>query len=229
MYTRLPSTYELIDALQTAPADNVPENRLARVLWAGFILALVPTLVAGGGLAWWHQVLGRTPPEWLPQVLHVLLAVSGVFYAGAWLVRLLARRDALRHPLRWLARRVDAQSEAENALLLRLARIPALQLRARQRRLALQARLWEGAARTIALVLAIGPAAAVLVDGVANGVIVAPGRVQGLVAVYGAVLVAGAAMALFAQLQCCAPLRRLAHVLGEAAEIHDALRRSRPS
>ncbi len=48
-------------------------------------------------------------------------------------------------------------------------------------------------------------------------------------AVYGAVLVAGAAFALFAQLQCCAPLRRLAHVLGEAAEISDALLRQPPS
>jgi len=43
------------------------------------------------------------------------------------------------------------------------------------------------------------------------------------------VLVAGAAFALFAQLQCCAPLRRLAHVLGEAAEINEALLRGRAS
>ncbi|MGO4281886.1 hypothetical protein [Cupriavidus sp. RAF20_2] len=226
MYTRLPSTYELIEALQAGPAERAPDSRLAGVLWAGFVLALVPALVAGGGLVWWHEILGQAPPVWLPQVFHGLLAVCGVFYVGAWLVRLLVRRDALRHPLRWLSRRVDVESDAEDALVLRLGRVPALQLRARQRRIVLQARLWEGAARTVALVLALGPAAAVLADGL---VVAAPDKGPALVAVYGAVLVAGAAFALFAQLQCCAPLRRLAHVLGEAAEISDALLRSRPS
>jgi len=39
--------------------------------------------------------------------------------------------------------------------------------------------------------------------------------------------VAGCALALFAQLQCSAPLRRLAHVLGEAAEINEAVNRQR--
>ena len=226
MYTRLPSTYELIEALQAGPTERAPDSRLAGVLWAGFVLALVPALVAGGGLVWWHEILGQAPPVWLPQVFHRLLAVCGVFYVGAWLVRLLVRRDALRHPLRWLSRRVDVESDAEDALVLRLGRVPALQLRARQRRIVLQARLWEGAARTVALVLALGPAAAVLADGL---VVAAPDKGPALVAVYGAVLVAGAAFALFAQLQCCAPLRRLAHVLGEAAEISDALLRSRPS
>lgn len=224
MYTRLPTTYELIEALQTAPAEKSPDGRLSTVLWAGFVLALVPTLVAGGGLVWWHQVLLQAPPTWLPQVFHVLLAMSGVFYVSAWLTRMLAGRDALRHPLRWLSRRVDAQAEAENALLLRLGRLPALQLRARQRRIALQARLWEGGARTVALVLAIGPAAVVLADGVA---VMAPGHGPTLAAIYGVVVVVGGAFALFAQLQCSAPLRRLAYVLGEAAEINEALGRHR--
>ncbi|MNW03785.1 hypothetical protein D3C71_1997710 [compost metagenome] len=57
------------------------------------MLALVPALVAGGGLVWWHEILGQAPPAWLPQVFHGLLAVCGVFYVGAWLVRLLARRS----------------------------------------------------------------------------------------------------------------------------------------
>jgi len=222
MYTRLPTTYELMEALQTAPAEKSPDSRLATVLWAGFVLALVPSLVAGGGLVWWHQVLLQPPPAWLPQAFHVLLAVSGVFYVAAWLARLLARRDALRHPMHWLSRRVDAQNDVENALLLRLGRIPALQLRARQRRILLQARLWEGGARTVALVLALAPAAVVLADGLA---VVKPGHGPALVAIYGAVLVAGAALALFAQLQCSAPLRRLAYVLGEAAEISEKLGR----
>ncbi|EKZ98611.1 MULTISPECIES: hypothetical protein [Cupriavidus] len=225
MYSRLPTTYELIEALQASPqAGPAAESRLATVLWAGFVLALVPMLVAGGALVWWHRVLAQVPPAWLPQAFHVLLAVCGVFYVGAWVIRLLDRRAALQHPLRWLTRRLDTQSEVENALLLRLGRIPALQLRARQRRVVLQARLWDASARTMALVLAIGPAAVILADGVA---VMAPGRVPALVAIYGAVLVAGCALALFAQLQCSAPLRRLAHVLGEAAEINEAVNRQR--
>ncbi len=222
MYTRLPTTTELMEALQSATSEKTPDSRLAMVLWAGFVLALVPTLVSGGALVWWHQVLLQAPPTWLPQAFHVLLAVSGVFYAAAWLTRLLAGRDALRHPMRWLSRRVDAQNEVENALLLRLGRVPALQLRARQRRIVLQARLWEGGARTVALVLAIGPAAVVLADGLA---VMAPGHGPALVAIYGVVLVLGGAFALFAQMQCSAPLRRLAHVLGEAAEISEKLGR----
>lgn len=222
MYTRLPTTYELMEALQTTPAEKSSDSRLATVLWAGFVLALVPSLVAGGGLVWWHQVLLQPPPEWLPQAFHVLLAISGVFYVGAWLMRLLARRDALRHPMHWLSRRVDAQNDVENALLLRLGRISPLQLRARQRRILLQARLWEGGARTVALVLALAPAAVVLADGLS---VVKPGHGPALVAIYGAVLVLGAALALFAQLQCSAPLRRLAYVLGEAAEINAKLGR----
>ena len=222
MYTRLPTTTEMMEALQTATSEKTSDSRLAMVLWAGFVLALVPTLVSGGALVWWHQVLLQPPPTWLPQAFHVLLAVSGVFYAAAWLTRLLAGRDALRHPMRWLSRRVDAQNEVENALLLRLGRVPALQLRARQRRIVLQARLWEGGARTVALVLAIGPAAVVLADGLA---VMAPGHGPALVAIYGVVLVVGGALALFAQMQCSAPLRRLAHVLGEAAEISEKLGR----
>lgn len=225
MYTRLPTTLELMETLQTAPAEKTPDSRLAVVLWAGFVLTLLPSLVAGGALVWWHQVLLQPPPPWLPQVFHVLLAISGVFYVVAWLSRILVRRDALRHPLRWLAQRVDTQTTVENALLLRLGRIPALQLRARQRRLLLQARMWEGGARTVALVLAIGPAAVVLADGLAA---MAPGHGPALVAIYGAVVVLGCAFALFAQLQCSAPLRRLAHVLGEAAEINEALGQRRP-
>ena len=222
MYTRLPTTFELMEALQTAPAQQRPDSRLGAVLWAGFVLALVPTLVAGGALVWWHQVLLQPPPGWLPQAFHILLAVSGVFYVAAWLARLLGGREVWRHPRHWLSRRVDSQNEIENALLRRLGRIPALQLRARQRRILLQARIWEGSARTVALVLALVPAAVVLADGMA---VVKPGHAPAVVAIYGVVLVRGAALALFAQLQCSAPLRRLAYVLGEAAEISEKLAR----
>jgi hypothetical protein len=222
MYTRLPTNLELMEALQTAPAEKARDSCLVTVLWGGFVLALVPTLAVGAGLVWWHQVLKQAPPAWLPDVFHVLLGVSALFYVAAWLTRMLGRRDALRHPMHWLAQRIDAQLAVENALLLRLGRIPALQLRARQRRIELQARLWEGGARTVALILAIGPAAAVLAHGLPS---TTSGQAPMLVAIYGAVVVIGGAFALFAQWQCSAPLRRLAHVLGEAAEINEALAR----
>lgn len=222
MYARLPSTHELIEALSavdaSAPTAGGPVTRL---LWAAFVAALVPAVMTGSALAYWHLLRQQPPPAWLPEVFQVALAASAACYLGAWLARVAARSDALRHPLRWLSQRLDAQSSVENALLLRLGRIPPLQLRARQRRIVLQVRLWEGAARTVALLLALGPAAFVLFGGVAGKT-----DLQQIVATYGAVLVTGAAFALFAQLQCSGPLRRLAHVLGEAAEINEAVGRA---
>lgn len=248
MYARLPPTYELIEALRATdvatPVAASPAVSVARVLWAAFIAAVVPTVITGSALAYWHLLLRQPPPTWLPEAFHVALAASAACYLGAWLARIAQRRDALWHPLRWLSRRVDAQSSAENALLLQLGRIPPLQLRARQRRVVLQVRMWEGTARTVALLLALGPAAFVLFDGVSGAALgaaqgagqtaaqaaaQAAGQgvgIQQVVAVYGAVLVAGAAFALFAQLQCSGPLRRLAHVLGEAAEINEAVGRA---
>jgi hypothetical protein len=63
----------------------------------------------------------------------------------------------------------------------------------------------------------------ILADGVA---VMAPGGVPALVAIYGAVLVAGCALALFAQLQCSARCAGWP-VLGEAAEINEAVNRQR--
>jgi hypothetical protein len=40
MYSRLPTTYELIEALQASPQAGPAAGRLATVLWAGFVLAL---------------------------------------------------------------------------------------------------------------------------------------------------------------------------------------------
>lgn len=230
MYARLPPTYELIEALRNADPATASvagtTSALARLLWAAFVAALVPAVMTGSALAYWHLLLRQAPPAWLPEAFQVALAASAACYLGAWLARMAAGRGAWRHPLRWLSARVDAQSSVENALLLRLGRIPPLQLRARQRRIALQARMWEGAARTVALLLAVGPAAFVLFNGLADAPGTAAGfDVQQIVAVYGAVLVTGAAFALFAQLQCSGPLRRLAHVLAEAAEINEAVGR----
>ncbi|CAG2149782.1 hypothetical protein [Cupriavidus plantarum] len=230
MYARLPSTYELIEALRTTDvatpaAVGGPAVTVARVLWAAFIAAVVPAVMTGSALAYWNLLLRQTPPTWLPEAFHVALAASAACYLGAWLARAAQGREALWHPLRWMSRRLDSQCTAENALLLQLGRIPPLQLRARQRRVALQVRMWDGAARTVAVLLALGPAAFVLFDGATATPTAA--SIQQVVAVYGAVLVAGAAFALFAQLQCSGPLRRLAHVLGEAAEINEALGRAR--
>lgn len=83
----------------------------------------------------------------------------------------------------------------------------------------LQLRLWEGAARTLAGLLALAPAAAV---------VAALPRQQAMAGtllwLYGVMVVTGAACYLYLHVQCSRPLRRLAHVLGEAAEMNAQVR-----
>ena len=128
----------------------------------------------------------------------------------------------LRNPLRWQAREMDRQRTAEDALLRQLARIPPAQLEARQRRVALQLRLWEGAAHTVGLLLALAPAAVVLAS--AWRALPRPEQaVPTLLWGYGVMLVAGGASYLYLHVQCSRPLRRLAYVLGEAARMNAEL------
>lgn len=224
MYSRLPSTYELLEALAASPAPAsaplppAPVGRLGRALWLGFIGALAATLLCGAGLAIWRLGLKQAVPLWSLRGFEALLAVAAACYVGAGLARAGTVLARLRHPLRWQAAELDRDSAAEDALLRRLARIPPQQLQARQRRVALQLRLWEGAARTLAVLLALAPAAAVMA---------ALPRQQALAGtllwLYGVMVVTGAACYLYLHLQCSRPLRRLAHVLGEAAELNAQL------
>ncbi|WP_306854866.1 hypothetical protein [Cupriavidus necator] len=220
MYSRLPSTYELLEALAAAApvpaADPVaPQGRLGRALWIGFIAALAATILCGAGLAVWRLGLKQAVPLWSLRGFEAVLALAAACYVGAGLARAPTVLARLRHPLRWQAAELDRDSAAEDALLRRLARIPPRQLQARQRRVALQLRLWEGAARCLAVLLALAPAAAVMA---------ALPRQQALAVtllwLYGAMVVTGAAGYLYLHLQCSRPLRRLVHVLGEAAEMN---------
>lgn len=231
MYSRLPPTYELLEALSAAPApapvpdsllesaEMSPSRRLGRGLWRGFVAALVSTLLAVLSLAVWRLVLKHSMPVWSLRAVEALLAVSATCYVGAGLMRTPAVMAMLRNPLRWQASEMDLDSVIENALLRRLGRIPPLQLQARQRRVALQLRLWEGVARTVGLLLAIAPAMLVLV----SGLYPLPRQhemVASLLWLYAVMVVVGAAFYLYVHVQCSRPLRRLLHVLGEAVEIN---------
>ncbi|EON21902.1 hypothetical protein ASL20_22590 [Cupriavidus necator] len=224
MYSRLPSTYELLEALAAVPPGPAayppaPGGRLGRALWVGFIAALVATILSGAALAVWRLWLKHPVPPWSLRTFEALLALSAACYVGAGLTRAGTVLATLRHPLRWQAAEMDRHSVAEDALLRRLARIPPQQLQARQRRVVLQLRLWEGAARTLAGLLALAPAAAV---------VAALPRQQAMAGtllwLYGVMVVTGAACYLYLHVQCSRPLRRLAHVLGEAAEMNAQVR-----
>ncbi|WP_354682799.1 hypothetical protein [Cupriavidus necator] len=232
MYSRLPSTFELLEALSASPPtpaadDPPPPNRLARGLWLGFVVALVAMLLSGGALAVWRLWLKHPVPPWSLGVLEAQLALSAACYVGAGLARAGTVLGRLRHPLRWQASEMDRHSAAEDALLRQLARIPPLQLQARQRRVVLQLRLWESAARTVALLLALAPAAVVVAS--AWRPLPRQEAVGALLWLYGVMVVIGAAFYLYLHVQCSRPLRRLAHVLGEAAQMNAELgaRRSR--
>ncbi|MBB3010834.1 hypothetical protein [Cupriavidus alkaliphilus] len=222
MYSRLPSTYELLQALATASPETAPaaapDSRLGRALWLGFVAALAATILCGAGLAVWRLGLKHAVPLWSLRGFEALLALAAACYVGAGLARAGTVLARVRHPLRWQAAELDRDSAAEDALLRRLARIPPQQLQARQRRVALQLRLWEGAARMLAVLLALAPAAAVL------AALPRQQAVAGtLLWLYGVMVVIGAACYLYLHLQCSRPLRRLAHVLGEAAELNAQL------
>ncbi|MBP0631961.1 MULTISPECIES: hypothetical protein [unclassified Cupriavidus] len=227
MYSRLPPTYELLEALEapsapTPPSASPPAGGLARLLWIGFIVALVATLLGGGALAVWRLWLKHPVPPWSLRAFEAFLATAAACYVGAGLARTRSVLARLRNPLRWQAREMDRQRAAEDALLRQLARIPPAQLEARQRRVALQLRLWEGAARTVGLLLALAPAAVVLAS--AWRALPRPEQmVPMLLWGYGVMLVAGGASYLYLHVQCSRPLRRLAYVLGEAARMNAEL------
>ena len=241
MYSRLPSTCELLEALAAAPAPApVPASvsagvmpwaqRLGRGLWLGFVVTLVATLLAATGLAVWRLVLKHPLAPWSVRLAEALLVLCAACYAGAGLMRLPGVLAIVRNPLRWQAGQMDLDSAIENALLRRLGRIHPLQLQARQRRVALQIRLWEGMARTVDLLLALAPASLVLVSGLHP--LPHQGEMKGsLLGLYAVMVVVGAAFCLDVHIQCSRPLRRLSHVLGEAAEINARVgaRRAEPA
>lgn len=227
MYSRLPPTYELLEALDASsapapPSERAPAGGLARLLWIGFIVALVATLLGGGALAAWRLWLKHPVPPWSLRAFEAFLAAAAACYVGAGLARTRPVLARLRNPLRWQAREMDRQRAAEDALLRQLARIPPAQLEARQRRVALQLRLWEGAARTVGLLLALAPAAVVLA-GAWRALPRPEQAVPTLLWGYGVMLVAGGASYLYLHVQCSRPLRRLAYVLGEAARMNAEL------
>ncbi|CAG2158451.1 hypothetical protein LMG26411_05990 [Cupriavidus numazuensis] len=235
MYSRLPSTYELLEALAAAPAPApVPASvsavgatpwpqRLGRAFWLGFVGTLVATLIAAAGLAIWRLVLKHPLAPWSIRLTEALLVLSAACYAGAGLMRLPSVLAVVRNPLRWQATQMDLDGAIENALLRRLGRIHPLQLQARQRRVALQLRLWEGMARTVGLLLALAPAALVLISGLHP--LPHQAEMKGsLLWLYAVMVVVGAAFYLYVHVQCSRPLRRLLHVLGEAVEINGRLR-----
>lgn len=227
MYSRLPSTYELLEALNAptprAPAaDPARASRPGRMLWAAFIAALLATLLSGAALAVWRLWLKHPLPLWSLRTFEALLALSAACYVGTGLAHSGTVLARLRNPLRWQAAEMDRQRTAEDALLRQLARIPPAQLAARQRRVALQLRLWEGAARTVGLLLALAPAAAVLASAWRT-LPLAQQMVPMLLWGYGVMLVAGGASYLYLHVQCSRPLRRLAYVLGEAAQMNAEL------
>ncbi|MGT2430514.1 hypothetical protein ACU4HD_20835 [Cupriavidus basilensis] len=79
--------------------------------------------------------------------------------------------------------------------------------------------------KTIGLLLAVSPFALALV----TGLVELPrkgGSLLPLLSLYGIAFVPGAALTLFLQLQVSRPLRRLAYVLAEAAEISSQLGRA---
>ncbi|BDB25883.1 hypothetical protein CTP10_R32760 [Cupriavidus sp. P-10] len=227
MYSRLPPTYELLEALEASsapapPKESAPAGGLARLLWIGFIVALVATLLGSGALAVWRLWLKHPVPPWSLRAFEASLATAAACYVGAGVARSRSVLARLRNPLRWQAAEMDRQRTAEDALLRQLARVPPAQLEARQRRVALQLRLWEGAARTVGLLLALAPAAVVLAS--AWRALPRPEQtVPTLLWGYGVMLVAGGATYLYLHMQCSRPLRRLAYVLGEAARMNAEL------
>ncbi len=227
MYAKLPPTYELIEALAPAPAPTTGLALARRRLWWAFVAALVPTLAAVAAAAVWRFWLGRALPTWALPVFLALLAVCALCYLAALATHAVPFGRAVGNPMRWLTGKMDGDSAVEDALLRRLGRIPPPQLRARQRRVEMELALWEGAARTVTLLLALGPPALIVVGNFAK--VPAVVGLGAALPAYAAAFVLGGALAVFVQQQCSRPLRRLAHVLAEAAEINEQLGRHGPA
>ncbi|MGO4155595.1 hypothetical protein [Cupriavidus sp. YAF13] len=238
MLTRLPPTRELLDALKrkppaasdTAGSPTAAMNlmRLQRGLLVLFWACSVAALLVAGAVLYTKYQIKQTPAPWLARLVYRLLGGSVAGLAALLLTHLPALARRLRDPLGALADQVDRHDEAESALLRSLARVPAQALRAKARRVDVQLRMWEGMAKTIGLLIAVSPAALVLVTGLfelpRKG-----GSLLPLLSLYGLVFVSGAALAVFLQLQVSRPLRRLAYVLGEAAEISAQLGNKAPA
>ena len=235
MHTRLPPTRELLDALKRktpavsdtagSPTAAMKLMRLQRGLLVLFWACSVAALLVTGAVLYTRYQIKQTPAPWLARLVYSLLGGSVAGLAALLLTHLPALARKLRDPLGALADQVDRHDEAESALLRSLARVPAQALRARARRVEVQLRMWEGMARTIGLLIAVSPAALVLVTGLfelpRKG-----GSLLPLLSLYGLVFVSGAALAVFLQLQVSRPLRRLAYVLGEAAQISAQLEKA---
>ncbi|WP_059410874.1 hypothetical protein [Cupriavidus basilensis] len=234
MLTRLPTTRELLDALKRKPSSpsdtpaprhaGLDPARLQRGLFGLFWgCSLAALLVAGAVL--YARARHQAPAPWLLRLLYCLLAGSVAGLGGVLLSHAPALARRLRDPLGPLAEQIDRPDDAESALLRALARIPAQALRARGRRVELHLRMWEGMAKIAALLVAVSPLALMLVTGLLElprkGASLVP-----LLSLYGVAFVAGAALVVFLQLQVARPLRRLAYVLAEAAEISAQLGRA---
>ncbi|MDF3836432.1 hypothetical protein P3W85_26280 [Cupriavidus basilensis] len=235
MLTRLPPTRELLDALRRKPpaapdtAGSDPAatklKRLQRGLLGLFWACSLAALLVTGAVLFARYQYRHAPAPWLPRLVYSLLAGSVAGLAALLLSHLPALARRVRDPLAPLAERIDRHDEAESALLRTLTRIPAPALRARARRVDLHLRMWEGMAKMLALMIAVSPFALMLVAGQLElprkGASLVP-----LLSLYGVSFVAGGALAVFLQLQVSRPLRRLACVLAEAAEISTQLGRA---
>ncbi|WP_454723654.1 MULTISPECIES: hypothetical protein [Cupriavidus] len=235
MLTRLPTTRELLDALKRKPSSpsgtaaarraGFDPARLQRGLLGLFWGCSLAALLVAGAVLYVRAQQRQPPAPWLLRLLYSLLAGSVAGLAGLLLSHVPALARRLRDPLGPLAEQIDRPDDAESALLRALARIPAQALRARGRRVELHLRMWEGMAKIAGLLVAVSPLALMLV----TGLLELPRKSAGLVpllSLYGVAFVAGAALVVFLQLQVARPLRRLAYVLAEAAEISAQLGRA---
>lgn len=221
MYTRLPSTYELIEALAPEPPQPTRFLMARRAVWRAFVGALVLFLASSAGGVFYRFKLGLHLPQWLIVMLWAFLSLCALSYLVLLATYAVPVGRAMRSPMRWLSGKMDSDATAEDALLRRLGRIPPPQLRSRQRRVEVELALWETAARTVTLLVTLGPAALIVVGGFVK--VPSFSGAGAVLPVYAAAFVLGGGFAVAVQQQCSRPLRRLVHVLAEAAEINEKI------